>query len=111
MAVLTAPIFVTEGLDIRMFQSPEEAERWLEPWWVREDRGKVYDAEGRLLKLKVGDKRVIILSWEAEPVHAEDLRALLSAFLQITHNEKFENRALPDLIDAFRSSESATSLR
>jgi hypothetical protein len=102
MDALAFPIFVAEGLDIRIFQSIEDAERSLEPWWVEENLGKVYDAQGRLLRLQTGDKRVRILSWEAEPAHAGELKALLREFLKATNNsERFAQHCdLPCLVEA-----------
>ena len=86
MNALAFPIIVAEGLDISFFQTVEDAERSLEPWWVEENLGKVYDAQGRLLRLQAGDRRVSILSWGIEPTHAEELKSLLREFLKVTND-------------------------
>lgn len=44
------PIIVVEGFDVSLHSSIEEVEKWLEPWWVRQNEGSVYDASGNLLK-------------------------------------------------------------
>ena len=73
MNSLAFPIFVAEGLDIRIFDSVEDAERSLEPWWVEEGLGKIYDAQGRSLGLKVSNKRVSIFLKEEDPTSTDEL--------------------------------------
>lgn len=86
MVTPVLPIIVAEGLDIKIFQSIEDAERWLEPWWVEEGLGKAYDAQGRLIRLHAGDKRVTFQSWEEEPTHAKELKVLLLKFLKAANS-------------------------
>ena len=77
-----SPIFVVEGLDIGVYATVEDAKLSLEPWWVEQNLGVVYDAEGRLLKLDSGDKSVYISLGEAEPTHAAELEAILRSYLK-----------------------------
>lgn len=88
MATILFPIFVIEGLDIVAFNSIEAAEQFLEPWWVKEKLGKVYDSEGRLLELIAEDSTVKISSSEEIPMHISELRKVLFDFLKITRNDQ-----------------------
>jgi hypothetical protein len=83
---LVLPILIAEGLDISIFQSIETALQALEPWWVEEKLGSVYDAQGRHITLKAENHRVGILMWEAEPTHAGELTSLLRDFLKFSNN-------------------------
>ena len=48
------PIFVVEGMDdVYVYASVEDAALSLEPWWVEQKEGSVYDAAGRLLHQEV----------------------------------------------------------
>jgi len=76
------PIFVVEGLDIGIYASAEDAMRDLEPWWVRQKEGLVYDAEGRMLTPEISGLRVTELIPEDPPAHAKELEAALRAFLK-----------------------------
>lgn len=87
MTMISPPIFVAEGIDVRVFQSAEDAGRALEPWWVLEKRGQVYDSKGRLLRLKTGKHRVKVLMGERSPDHANELRSLLIDFLRTKNSE------------------------
>lgn len=55
-----APILVIEGLDVLAFSSMAAAQRHLEPWWVKEERGLVYDASGRRMKAVCRGKSVVL---------------------------------------------------
>jgi hypothetical protein len=100
MAQLEPPIFVVEGLDISVHDTVESAERSLEPWWVNEECGSVFDASGRLIQLKAGKHRVRIESWEEVPAHADELRSFLSDYLKLKGHprEQSANAELSDLV-------------
>lgn len=82
MKIPAPPIFVVEGLDVTVHKCLEDAQNWLEPWWVRQKEGFVYDAEGRLLKLEARNKRVTISLGEEEPTHASELETILHNYLR-----------------------------
>jgi len=82
MKVPVPPIFIVEGLDVSVHDSVESAQRWLEPWWVEQKLGKVYDSVGTLLKLKITGKRVLILPGEQTAGHAKELESILRRFLK-----------------------------
>ncbi len=83
MSVLVAPVFVIEGLDdVYVYGSVEEAALSLEPWWVLENLGVAYDAEGRLLRLAVDKHNVVISPGDPTPLHASDLESSLRSYLQ-----------------------------
>ncbi|MBI5026390.1 MAG: hypothetical protein HZC12_06650, partial [Nitrospirae bacterium] len=78
MSLPICPIFVVEGLDdVYVYATVEDAQLALEPWWVKQKEGVVYDAEGRLLQLKAGDINVTISLGEASPTHADELESVL----------------------------------
>lgn len=98
------PFVVAEGLDISIFSSLEDAQSWLEPWWVEEKRGRVYDSQGRLLQLEADSAHVRISLGESEPAHAAELESLLRSFLQATSMvEGFDKDCgLPCLVEVCR---------
>lgn len=104
MSAVAFPIFVAEGLDIGIFETVEDAERSLEPWWVEEGLGRVYDAQGRLLVLKVKGKRVSIQSSELEPSHVEEMKSLLREYLKVRSAPEGndQNCDLPCLVEVCR---------
>lgn len=108
---ITPPIFVLSD-ELHAFNSMAEAEAWLEPVDVRpDDRG--YDSQGRLLRVVVrgegrsgaiaaeeGDARVVLEPAEAGPGHADELRALLVAWLgRVEPSPDLAAAGLPDLIE------------
>jgi hypothetical protein len=79
---MKTPIFINEMGDISVFDSVEDAERYLEPIDVANNEYVGYDSEGRLLQLTVTDaNRVSIRSSEPIPKHAVELRESLIWFL------------------------------
>lgn len=83
MVIPKCPIFVVEGLDnVNVFDTVEDAQRFLEPWWVKQKEGAVYDAEGRLLRLDTDKIRVTISIEEEEPMHANELENILRSYLK-----------------------------
>jgi hypothetical protein len=81
------PIFVIEGLDIRVYQSLEDALGALEAIDVRNNEYSVYDGDGRRLELGVvqtpfwGHEKVVLSKLESESAHAAGLAGHLAAFL------------------------------
>ena len=98
--MITTPLIVAEGLDLHFYNSADEAGKSLEPWWVLEERGRVYDAEGRLLKLETDKHRVRVLQGEDIPKHSEELRSLLHAFLAAVNQPIERSSDLKTLLDA-----------
>lgn len=89
MSLPIRPIFVVEGLDdVYVYATIEDAQLALEPWWVEQNLGVVYDAEGRLLKLAAGEKYVYISPGEVEPMHAAELEAILRSYLKAIGDPK-----------------------
>ncbi|MBI4950304.1 MAG: hypothetical protein HY955_09195 [Deltaproteobacteria bacterium] len=83
MSMPAVPIFVVEGLDdVYVYETIEDAQRSLEPWWVKQKEGAVYDAEGRLLRLETDNIRVTIHLEEMEPTHASKLENTLKSYLK-----------------------------
>lgn len=79
----TPPIFVVEDIDIGIFDSLEDAQRFLEPWSIKARAGKIYDAEGRLIEAKADNTRVTLFLAEDMPLHADELTSFLRRFLQV----------------------------
>lgn len=102
--MIVPPIFIAEGLDVRVCRTAEEAGHELEPWWVQENRGQVYDSEGRLLRLEAGKIRVKVLQGDSTPTHAGELRSLLRKFLKAVNDPAAIDGELdlPYLVDACR---------
>lgn len=79
------PIIVVEGMDdVYVYPTIDAAALSLEPWWVEEKRGAVYDAQGRLLLLAVSGNNVEISLGEIIPNHSSELREILRSFLNGT---------------------------
>lgn len=90
------PIIVYEPGDVMIFQSVEDAERYLESPDVLENRYVAYDSEGTFLKLEAPQSRAIaflgtsvvpvekvtISSGEPQPSHLEDLKQILRESLE-----------------------------
>jgi hypothetical protein len=77
-----SPIFVIEGLDVGVYASVQDAMLHLEPIDVADKIYKGFDAEGRKLKIETDGVKVLIFTDEQEPVHANELEALLRDFLK-----------------------------
>jgi len=105
-------IVVYEPGDVNIFQSIEDAERYLESPDV--DQLIAYDSEGRFLDLKVPESKglsflgigvipvtkVTISSAESQPAHIEDLQEILHGLLQHLEvsMEWLEKATLDDLL-------------
>lgn len=53
MAEILLPIIVVEGHDVDLHFTVEDAEKALEPWWVRQHEGTIYDAAGHRLSVEI----------------------------------------------------------
>lgn len=91
------PILVFAGGDVDIFESVEDAVRYIEWPSIVEERTVAYDSEGRLLKLEAPGERatgflgvkaysvnkpITITSAEVEPSHQDELGRLLRDFLE-----------------------------
>jgi hypothetical protein len=109
------PIVVFAGGDVDIFESIEDAVRYIEWPSIVEDRAVAYDSEGRLLKLEAPGERatgllgvkaysvnkpISITGAEVEPSHQDELGRLLRDFLERvgTARESVANAALGDLL-------------
>jgi hypothetical protein len=91
MTIPVPPIFVVEGWDdVYVYETVEEAALSLEPWWVEQSEGAVYDSEGRLLELGIDTHNVLISVSEETPRHSSNLRSILLSFLSAV-GEEVEN--------------------
>lgn len=122
--MVVPPIVVTDGNDVALFGSIEEAEIALEPIDVRNNEYTIYDSEGRLLapivvvermplvpflggRLTVPVERVRIQPADTEPKHADALRqsflSLLKAVEAGTSPSELEKMSLKELLDRVAS--------
>lgn len=78
-APITPPVIVSDSGDVNVFETIDDAEKYLEPY----DVGSLtaYDSEGRLLRLIATSPRITIEVEEWSPSHQEDVRRLLLDFL------------------------------
>jgi hypothetical protein len=53
MAEIVLPIIVVEGHDVDLHFTVGDAENALEPWWVKQHEGAIYDATGHRLSAEV----------------------------------------------------------
>jgi hypothetical protein len=109
------PIVVFVGGDVDIFESVEDAVRYIEWPSIVEERTAAYDSEGRSLKLEAPGERstgllgvkaysvnkpITIASAEVEPSHQDELGRLLREFLERVGvaQESLENAALVELL-------------
>jgi hypothetical protein len=97
-----APILIIEGLDVLAFSSVQAAQRHLEPWWVKEQRGRVYDATGRSMRAVCRGQRVVLSVDCDNAVHEDEVSAALRAHLRAIGKPKLadENSSLSQMIAA-----------
>ena len=81
---ITPPIIVDEQGTATVFESVEDAERYLEPIDVRNGEYVAYDSEGRLLRLLPTSPRITIENADLEPHHSKEVRELLVRLLSYT---------------------------
>lgn len=89
MQMTKFPIIVIEGHDVSLYSSIEEVEKWLEPWWIKQNEGSIYDASGhRLTATVLADKvagrtreKVQILTDTSAIETSEELRSALVGHL------------------------------
>jgi hypothetical protein len=80
------PITIDDHGDINIFETIEEAEKYVEPIDARRGDFVAYDSEGRLLRSQIVKRgllgpRVKLEPTETVPKHASALRARLIGFL------------------------------
>ncbi len=93
------PIFVVEWPDdVDVYASVEEAALSLEPWWVEQNEGAAYDAEGRLLEFSIDKYNVRISFGEEFPQHASALRLILLSFLNAVGESVDPDSSLSSLV-------------
>ncbi len=94
------PIIVDEQGTATVFESIEDAERYLEPIDVRNEEYVAYDSEGRLLRLLPTSPRITIENAELEPRHSSEVRDLLIRLLNYSGHavEKLQRENLADLV-------------
>jgi len=80
--LIKPPVIVDETGPIYVFESVEDAEMYLEPIDVENNRYIAFDSVGRLLRLIPTTPRITIEAAEEVPNHAERLRELLIQFLK-----------------------------
>jgi hypothetical protein len=78
---MKTPIIVDENGPVYIFETLKDAELYLEPIDVSNNRYVAYDSEGRLLRLRPTEPRVTIESAESIPTHSSELRAALIGYL------------------------------
>ena len=98
---IVPPVIISESGDVDVFESVEDAEKYLEPVDVRAGRFVAFDSEGRSLLLYPTSPRISIALAEETPSHAEELSVLLKRFLGqvgVAH-PSLESDSLPELIE------------
>lgn len=84
--MITPPLFIHEGGDLMIFETIDDAVRYIEPVDVIEGVYVGYDSQGMLLKFKAQSQRydqpIEIVSAETEPTHQEELRDVLITYLR-----------------------------
>lgn len=105
---ITYPIVVTEGVDVSILSSIEEAQEYLEDRMASGGSCVAFDAEGRALSLEVAGgqddirvqvgRSVRIALAEATATHAEELCRLLRDYLQACGERVGPEATLGDLI-------------
>jgi plasmid stability protein len=81
---MKTPIFINESGNVLVFESVEDAERYIEPIDVINEEYVGYDSAGRRLALRVTkENKINIRSAEHEPSHAAELKDVLTRFLAL----------------------------
>ncbi len=90
-------VFIIEDRDIRVFSSRTSAEDYLEPWWVEERRGRVFDAAGTEYAAS-SVNGVVVLRPAREA--GEALRDLLTDYFRAMNpGEKLDSLDLATLVE------------
>ena len=95
------PILIIEGLDVQAFSSVQSAQSHLETWWVKEQRGRAYDAHGRRMVATCRGQQVL-LSLDAGTLPQQDelAQALRSHFRAIKKSNVRDDSSLGELVAA-----------
>jgi hypothetical protein len=83
---LKLPVFVVEGNDLSVYNTLKRVQNQLEPQDVLKQVYEGYDAEGRLLSLKVERRRVVISLAEENPTHTKTLENAIRNYLRAAND-------------------------
>jgi hypothetical protein len=99
------PIVIDDSGDLMVFDSPDLAQRYIEPIDIKAGHYMIYDSEGRLLAADIVPKafvleRVVLRDAEDIPTHQHVLMGRLKSFLVAVGEDpqRLENCALGDLV-------------
>src|SRR2546429_258091 len=93
------PILVVEGLDVQAFSSILSAQSYLESWWIKEERGRVYDAHGCRMIATCRGQRVSLSLDHSSPPQEYELAAVLRAhFHAVGRPGVGDDCSLPELV-------------
>jgi len=103
---MKTPIIANNRGDVCVFETIENAEKYIEPIDIKNNSWIIYDSEGRLLEAlvirrSIFFRRVVLKACEQEPTHANDLRNLLIRFLSRAgeSTEVIKTCSLPQLTE------------
>lgn len=94
------PVVFVDGLDVQLYRCMDDISVSFEPWMARKQIGRVFDADGQVLRLDVLGGRVIVRT-DAKPISDPALLAAsLREHLEATLSSSMDlaARALPELI-------------
>ena len=96
------PVIVDEHGSAMVFESIDDAERYLEPIDIRNQEYVAYDSEGRLLRLIASDFQVTVEAVDLEPQHSSRVRELLVGLLEYTGVESsvLQGKSLQELVES-----------
>lgn len=99
--MVTPPLIVIEGHDIGIYADVAFTLGDLEAIDVQKETYRVFDAEGRLVKLVAEKNRVVLSTTEEEPQYRLELEAALRGFLIVIGMPKMlaDGMSLPQLLE------------
>jgi hypothetical protein len=100
------PIIINEGGSVDIFETVEDAVRYIEPYDAHDPLSKTYDSEGRLLCLSLtgSDKdpiytrKVVIQDSEDKTIYTAELHNILTKFLLSVKEAQCTKASLNELI-------------
>ncbi len=107
------PIIITEHGDVSIFESPDDAQMYLEPIDVENGEYQAYDKDGHILNLRVigvdrpsffgmiRTKRIKVEEASDKKEHPDELKRILLNFFKDTsiYDQSDESQPLNKLID------------
>jgi len=83
---MKAPIIADNRGDLHVFESVDQAERYIEPIDVKNNEWTIYDSEGRSVEAVITRRwgfpeRVVLTARDQIPRHSNELRSRLITFL------------------------------